>query len=294
MQRKLGYNKHHCKHEYAKFGSKLTEIPDDIPDVTTYVNLRRNDISTLPSSNFSNLYTCIFIDLRYNDISDIKKDAFKGLDSLNTLWLSSNRLKSLAPGMFDGLTNLENLYLRINSIDSIEFRTFVGLDELKILDISQNKLTKIEAGSLIGLSSLKELHISGNSLTTLDEGLFNEFPSPLIVAFSSSMDSDEKDNKFSCNSDLCWLEKKEESRNIIFYEYRGEVFKPRCADGIIWNPTKLNCTETGGFRCYLCNGQTKNRLQIIKLYSNFLSSHLVLRLHKLSDYFIAPETLSQL
>ena len=243
----MGYNVHHCKHEYLKFGSKLAEIPHDIPDVTTYVNLRRNQISTLPSSALSKLYTCIFIDLRYNEISDINNDAFEGLGSLNTLWLSSNRLKSLTPGMFDGLTNLENLHLRLNSINNIGFNTFVGLDELKILDISENMLNKLEPASFTGLSSLQELHISGNSLTTLDAGLFNELPHPLFVAVSNPVVFEKKDNVLSCSSDLCWLKRKEEAFEIRWYDYRGDVFQPRCVDGTMWNRIKWNCTETSEF-----------------------------------------------
>ena len=86
---------HHCELKYAKFGSKLREIPDDIPDLTTYVNLRRNELRALPSEGFSHLFTCIFMDLRYNKISDVHPDAFAGLGGLNTLWLSNNALTSL-------------------------------------------------------------------------------------------------------------------------------------------------------------------------------------------------------
>ena len=78
---------------YERSGERLTEVPDNIPDDTTRVQLAFNHIQIVRQHAFSHLSLCVQLILRENIIYDIQRDAFYGLESLEILILSYNRLK---------------------------------------------------------------------------------------------------------------------------------------------------------------------------------------------------------
>ena len=78
---------------YERSGERLTDVPDDIPDNTTRVQLSFNHIQTVRRRAFSHLSLCFQLNLRENLINEIERKAFYGLKSLKTLDLSYNRLK---------------------------------------------------------------------------------------------------------------------------------------------------------------------------------------------------------
>ena len=240
----IGYKEHNCRHKYSKLHSGLTEVPDDIPEETNVVKLKRNNIATLKSGNFSHMYSCLFLDLSFNNISLIEPDAFEGLDSLYTMWLSNNSLQILTSGMFQQLKNLEKLYLSGNRIASIEANSFSELQKLLILDLSHNLLSSLVDGSLSGLTALKELHIDGNRFTTLDAiDAFQDLPRPLTLAVSSPSSPESTGNIFDCNYLVCWLKHEEKAGNITWYESGGKVYRPRCSSKRDWNEFNWNCTH---------------------------------------------------
>ena len=240
----IGYKEHNCRHKYSKLASELTQVPNDIPEETNYVSLKRNNIASLSSGNFSHMYSCIFLDLRYNNISLIEPNAFEGLDSLYTLWLSNNNLHNLTSGMFQQLKNLEKLYLSGNRIGSIEAKSFSGLQKVFILDLSDNLLSSLVEGSLSGLTALEELHIDGNRFTTLDAiDAFQDLPRPLTVAVSKPGSSESTGNVFDCNYLICWLKHEEKAGNITWYESGGKLYRPRCSAERDWKEFNWNCTN---------------------------------------------------
>ena len=238
------YNIHECNYKFNRFGTGLTDLPDDIPERTNYINLRRNNIATLPSGNFSHLVSCIFLDLRYNNISVIEPNAFDGLQTLDTLWLSNNSLYTLISDMFQHLDNLDKLYLTGNRIGRIEVNSFAGLGKLTVLDLSDNLLSSLEAGSLTELVSLKELHIDGNRFTTLNAEALEGLPRPLSVAASKPFTSGLHGNVFRCNYLICWLKSEEQEGNIIWYRSAGNVYRPRCTADMEWNLFNWDCSGT--------------------------------------------------
>ena len=78
---------------YEQSGERLTEVPDNIPDDTTRVQLSFNHIQIVRQHAFSHLSLCVQLNLHENIIHDIQRDAFYGLESLEILILSYNRLK---------------------------------------------------------------------------------------------------------------------------------------------------------------------------------------------------------
>ena len=78
---------------YERSRQRLTDVPDDIPDDTTRVQLSFNHIQIVKCRAFSHLSLCLELDLRENIIHEIEPEAFDGLKSLKILDLSNNRLK---------------------------------------------------------------------------------------------------------------------------------------------------------------------------------------------------------
>ncbi|XP_033761928.1 toll-like receptor 4 [Pecten maximus] len=104
-------------------GYRLKTVPQHLPVNTTALNLRNNDINTLPGKSFSNLH------------------------ALKALTLSMNKLSIISTNAFYGLRNLEYLDLSENNLDvySFDTTTFHILEKLKYLNIQRNRfhLTKL-------------------------------------------------------------------------------------------------------------------------------------------------------
>ena len=92
---------------YERYGEGLTDVPDDIPENTTGVQLSFNYIQIVKWRSFSHLSLCLELDLRENLIHEIEPEAFDGLKRLKTLDLSYNRLKVKQENgsvLFDSIT----------------------------------------------------------------------------------------------------------------------------------------------------------------------------------------------
>ncbi|XP_030612378.1 toll-like receptor 13 [Archocentrus centrarchus] len=153
-------------------GSKLSAVPGDIPSTVTGLDLAKNKISTIHTTDFRDLLNMTQLDLNINSISQIDNGAFSSLISLQTLNLNSNKLVTLGENVFDGLSHLIELRMSWNRIKQVASTSFKSMTSLKLLDISHNKLHHITQVQMIlqHLPHLRVLVISNNALTT-----FNSF-----------------------------------------------------------------------------------------------------------------------
>ena len=77
----------------------LTNIPNDIPDTATEVNLCHNNLTAFPSQELSlPLLKDLFMD--HNQISFVDLKALFGMQSLLRLSLNNNQIKNLPTGVF--------------------------------------------------------------------------------------------------------------------------------------------------------------------------------------------------
>jgi hypothetical protein len=86
----------------------LTSIPSDIPEATTSLDLRSNQIGSIRDGLFSELK----------------------LESLTSLLLDNNQLTEISSGTFIGIPELTTLQLNGNQISVINDRAFAGLPHL--------------------------------------------------------------------------------------------------------------------------------------------------------------------
>lgn len=145
-------------------GSKLTEVPTDIPPTVESIDLSQNNIIKLQVANLTGFPNVTELILRQNQISHISKGTFSQLLSLTKLNLNNNKLKKLDNGVFDGLGKLTELLISYNLIKTVEPDVFRSLKNLGTLDFSNNNLNTTEQLGLIikHTPRLKKLNIRHN------------------------------------------------------------------------------------------------------------------------------------
>jgi len=169
-------------------GRDVVAAPRQLPDMTSYFNMSRNNIVTLQQSSFDNLKLLKTLDLSYNQLEDFRIK-LSSLTSLQYLDLSNNRLQKI-PFIFYKSTkslSLTQLRLRGNPIKKINFFVdFLVLMELKILDIGQlQQLETIETRISLGLIKLEILQMDKcDRLVTIPDFYFSNLQSLTISSIN--------------------------------------------------------------------------------------------------------------
>ena len=125
---------------FRRTRTDLTEVPANIPDSTTVLDLSHNDITRLRTNDFVNLALLEELWLTGNCLREIEHEAFNGLGNLVLLALDDNCLEQLRHGIFSGLDSLKRLYLTANKLTSIDSEPFVGLPQPLEIGIWENDL----------------------------------------------------------------------------------------------------------------------------------------------------------
>ena len=196
-----------------------------------------NRLGRLFRDMFSDLVSCTQLDLYANEISYIESGSFNGLSHVNSLQLHNNRLTTLKADTFQGLVDVTTIALNSNRINSIQDNSFVNLKKIWTLSLMRNEVEVLSPRTFAGLESLKTLHLYGNRLTMLRADVFSHLPRPLQVTLGEPEYRQPKDIPLKCDAELCWLKQEEQQGTI-----RTASYKPRCADGTLWN--SWDCDET--------------------------------------------------
>nr|XP_037271145.1 peroxidasin homolog isoform X3 [Rhipicephalus microplus] len=104
------------------------------------------------------------LDLRFNQIQRLPANAFQDLPNLDTLMLDSNQLQIVENQAFEKLRNLRHLFLSKNRIRRIEDDAFSGLQQLEQLHLNDNHIRTVQKGALQNLRQLRRLRLDGNPL----------------------------------------------------------------------------------------------------------------------------------
>ncbi|KAG8239880.1 hypothetical protein J437_LFUL018648 [Ladona fulva] len=142
-----------------------------------YLNLGKNELSTLFSDSFSGLEQLEILNLSENKITYIEDGAFGVLENLQRLSLDSNMIGSLYEEWFLGLKALVNLSLAHNIIHHINQNVFRAVTELKELILTGNRINGIEPLGFNGLHKLVTLNIDGNLLAAVPTSSLQTLPS---------------------------------------------------------------------------------------------------------------------
>ncbi|CAG0919788.1 unnamed protein product [Notodromas monacha] len=96
--------------------SKLQEIPKDIPQETTELDLSNNKISVLGNNTFGNLTRLETLIISYNKLECIHSNSLAGLHALRILSLHGNDISRIPEGTFGDLRSITHLALGSNPL----------------------------------------------------------------------------------------------------------------------------------------------------------------------------------
>ncbi|EOB09103.1 Toll-like receptor 3, partial [Anas platyrhynchos] len=145
---------------------KLTQIPSDLPNNITGLDISHNQLKKLCHANLTRYSKLVYLNAGYNIISKLQPELCKNLPLLQILVLEHNQLHELPDGAFASCTNLTELNLGYNIID-VKNDPFKTLENLNILDLTHNHLKSANLGLQQQLKNLRELVLCGNQITEL-------------------------------------------------------------------------------------------------------------------------------
>ncbi|XP_003205822.1 toll-like receptor 3 [Meleagris gallopavo] len=145
---------------------KLTQIPSDLPNNITGLDISHNQLKKLVPENLTQYSNLIYLNAGYNIISKLQPELCKNLPLLQILKLEHNQLHELPDGVFATCSNLTELNLGYNIIE-VKNDPFKTLENLNILDLSHNHLKSANLGLQQQLKNLRELVLYSNQITEL-------------------------------------------------------------------------------------------------------------------------------
>ncbi|KAK9736796.1 Leucine rich repeat [Popillia japonica] len=154
-----------------------------------YLNLSNNDLETLSKDCFKGLKALIELDLSYNKIDVLAKNAFREMHSLQILRLTGNQIISLEDDLLEPVKSLQQLYLDSNQLLNVPKSAIRHCVKLKVVSLSQNLLISIDEDYLLALPELQTLELSSNVL--------NDLHPAALSGLSSLEDLDLSDNNFT-------------------------------------------------------------------------------------------------
>ncbi|XP_023780851.1 toll-like receptor 3 isoform X1 [Cyanistes caeruleus] len=163
----------HIQNEMADCSHlKLTQIPSDLPNNITSLDISHNQLRQLGPANLTKYSQLVYLNAGYNSISKLQPELCQNVPLLQTLKLEHNELHKFPDRVFASCTNLIELNLGYNRL-SIKNDPFKTLENLNILDLSHNSLKSANLGSEQQLEKLHELMLGSNQITELKKEDFN-------------------------------------------------------------------------------------------------------------------------
>uniref|UniRef100_A0A8C3MPT8 Toll like receptor 3 n=1 Tax=Geospiza parvula TaxID=87175 RepID=A0A8C3MPT8_GEOPR len=163
----------HIQNEMADCSHlKLTQIPSDLPNNITSLDISHNQLRQLGPANLTKYSQLVYLNAGYNSISKLQPELCQNVPLLQILKLEHNELSKLPDRVFASCTNLTELNLGYNTLN-IKNDPFKNLKNLNILDLSHNSLKSANLGSEQQLEKLHELILRSNQITELKKEDFS-------------------------------------------------------------------------------------------------------------------------
>ncbi|KAM3587750.1 uncharacterized protein V6R79_013312 [Siganus canaliculatus] len=148
----------------------LKEVPKDIPDDTTLLDLQNNKITEIKENDFQKLKGLHALILVNNKITSIHPKALTPLTKLQRLYLSKNKLKDVPINM---PKSLQELRIHENEITKIKKASFQGMAHVIVMELGSNPLKSagVDDGAFADLKRVSYIRIADTDITDIPKGL---------------------------------------------------------------------------------------------------------------------------
>ncbi|XP_018325577.1 chondroadherin-like [Agrilus planipennis] len=169
--------------------NKITDIHFTLSIYTNLMelDLSKNYIESLGSSNFELQCNLKVLNLGYNIIHSLMKDSFKGLKSLVILDLSFNNLKELPVAAFKELQNLIVLKVNSNRLEYLEAGLLKYTRQLQKLYLNDNQLLQIPGNAISEGIKLRYLSLSQNLMEYIEEEAMPFLPELRVLLLNTNV-----------------------------------------------------------------------------------------------------------
>lgn len=148
----------------------LQRLPRGLPPSIRYLQLRRNNMTTLSKTAFVGCPYIGILILDDNNITIIGNKTFSHMTHLQQLWLNNNQLTSvptiLAP-------SLQRLYLDNNRLSTLT-DAFPSNSQIDTVSLMGNRIQEVTSDALLQLPKLRSLDLGNNRITQLHSYTFSK------------------------------------------------------------------------------------------------------------------------
>jgi Leucine-rich repeat (LRR) protein len=167
----------------------LEYLPIDIVDA--FPNIRklsfdRTNLKAVSKKNFHGLSKLGYLNINRNQISSIDEDTFDDLESIFWIHLDDNKLTTLPPKVFSKLATLDTLYLNGNQLTALDAGTFKNNHKLAILIMDNNKFTTFAPDMFSSQILMRQIWLHNNEISSLNSDWFKTCASLIDVSFSDN------------------------------------------------------------------------------------------------------------
>ncbi|XP_061176564.1 toll-like receptor Tollo [Saccostrea echinata] len=212
----------------------LTELPSNIPALTTELSVDGNNISEIYSRSFVGLIYLRVIHLDHSGVTTLANFSFIGLSQLRVLYLNKNNIQSITDGVFARLWNLTELHLEYNKISYIDKSAFSSLTSISELYLDHNLLTTLPESALKLFWGLSKMTLAENQWTC-DCNFMVEF---LPVLTNKSVMVSDYNNLYCITEDLI--------RNVSIKDVKSEICTNITSDKVtvIRKPNRIQSSQS--------------------------------------------------
>uniref|UniRef100_A0A1L8DA62 Putative leucine-rich transmembrane protein n=1 Tax=Nyssomyia neivai TaxID=330878 RepID=A0A1L8DA62_9DIPT len=157
-------------------GRNLTDIPENLPKNTSFIDLSHNLITIVHIDDFTNTTHLREIRLRGNQLGSVDKMAFAQLARLDSLDLSNNHLEHIDPDLLAHTVDVRKVNLSGNPLEIPTHGSLLNAPSLEELDLSACNISNLHLETFTNLSGLVALNLYNNPI---DENIDVDIFKPL-------------------------------------------------------------------------------------------------------------------
>ena len=166
----------------------LTEVPGDLPEDVTSLNLNENNIKILTNVSFARYPALHLVSLESNGLMDIQEGAFHRLVFLESLILAKNKLSCLPNNMLAGNKRLKIISVSSNNLTSLPVHAFASLKTLDKLLLAKNPLWHLNFSGFV-FTNISRLDLISTNISSVQMDDFLALKETSIYYFDLSLNN---------------------------------------------------------------------------------------------------------